>query len=40
MQAMGLNTEGEGSTMAFLRRGYKVRGYIYSIDRGSLCLRQ
>ncbi len=24
MQAMGLNTEGEGSAMAFLRRGYKV----------------
>ncbi|PRW60675.1 LOW PSII ACCUMULATION chloroplastic [Chlorella sorokiniana] len=24
MQAMGLNTEGEGSTMAFLRRGYKT----------------
>lgn len=24
MDAMGLNTEGEGSTMAFLRRGYKV----------------
>jgi hypothetical protein len=25
MSAMGLNTEGEGSAMAFLRRGYKVR---------------
>ncbi|KAL4447447.1 hypothetical protein ABPG75_004666 [Micractinium tetrahymenae] len=24
MQAMGLNTEGEGSAMAFLRRGYKT----------------
>lgn len=24
MEAMGLNTEEEGSTMAFLRRGYKV----------------
>jgi hypothetical protein len=24
MEAMGLNTEGEGSAMAFLRRGYKV----------------
>ena len=24
---MGLNTEGEGSTMAFLRRGYKVRHF-------------
>lgn len=26
MEAMGLNTEGEGSPMAFLRRGYKARG--------------
>lgn len=25
-RAMGLNTEAEGSPMAFLRRGYKVRG--------------
>lgn len=25
MEAMGLNTEGEGSAMAFLRRGYKAR---------------
>lgn len=24
MEAMGLNTEEAGSTMAFLRRGYKV----------------
>ena len=35
MQAMGLNTEGEGSAMAFLRRGYKVRFTGASI--GSSC---
>ena len=27
MNAMGLNTESEGSAMAFLRRGYKVGGW-------------
>ncbi len=27
MTAMGLNTESEGSAMAFLRRGYKVRAW-------------
>ena len=28
MLAMGLNTEEEGSAMAFLRRGYKARAVI------------
>lgn len=34
METMGLNTEEEGSTMAFLRRGYKVMGarHMYHCD--------
>ena len=33
METMGLNTEEEGSTMAFLRRGYKVRGLAMPSSR-------
>ena len=38
MRAMGLDTEPEGSAMAFLRRGYKVGGRCLLVIEDADCI--